>query len=394
MPIQIIDGFQVNTASPIDTRIVASGSAARNAIQNKYHGLRVFDISNNIPYVWNGTTWISENSTGINGSGTINYIPRFTSSNILGNSIFYQDGDSLKTEDTGGGNALVQIDSYNGSVTALSFIGNGSNLSNINGLNINPGSIPLSRLTNGSTGWLLSGASPNPIYVNPTQITVGTASVATQSTITNTTSNTNNFITFVSSSSGNSQIRVNSSGLLYNPSTNVLSTGAVSVNGVRFPATQVASSDPNTLDDYEEGTWVPVISGVTSGFTYTSNGFYTKVGKIMFIGGYIKYTSAFPTGVIGSDNNFISISNIPYQSGVPIQNASVGSWSINPSTGTVQNRFFNTAGASTMDNGVVISSYQASGGTNIYFSSTSGLNPLSGGAFNQVVSFSLTFIGI
>ena len=41
MSIQILDGFQVNVAKPIDSRIVASGSVARNAIPYKYHGLRV-----------------------------------------------------------------------------------------------------------------------------------------------------------------------------------------------------------------------------------------------------------------------------------------------------------------------------------------------------------------
>lgn len=43
-------GFQVNTALPIDNRIVASGST-RNSIPYKYEGLRVFDTSDSIPYV-------------------------------------------------------------------------------------------------------------------------------------------------------------------------------------------------------------------------------------------------------------------------------------------------------------------------------------------------------
>jgi hypothetical protein len=29
--------------------------------------------------------------------------------------------------------------------------------------------------------------------------------------------------------------------------------------GLKFPPTQVASADPNTLDDYEEGTWTPFL---------------------------------------------------------------------------------------------------------------------------------------
>lgn len=51
---------------------------------------------------------------------------------------------------------------------------------------------------------------------------------------------------------------------------------------LRFPATQSASSDANTLDDYEEGTWTPSIgTGSTQPtFTYTSRGgTYVKIGR-------------------------------------------------------------------------------------------------------------------
>ncbi len=54
---------------------------------------------------------------------------------------------------------------------------------------------------------------------------------------------------------------------------------------VGFPATQVASSDANTLDDYEEGTWVPALSfgGATTGITYNVHtGTYVKIGRIVF----------------------------------------------------------------------------------------------------------------
>jgi len=49
--------------------------------------------------------------------------------------------------------------------------------------------------------------------------------------------------------------------------------------GIAFPATQSASSDANTLDDYEEGTWTPTI--VTGGGTISGTGRYTKVGRIV-----------------------------------------------------------------------------------------------------------------
>jgi len=55
------------------------------------------------------------------------------------------------------------------------------------------------------------------------------------------------------------------------------STGA----GISFPATQSASSDVNTLDDYEEGTWSPNVTGTA---TYTiQQGWYVKVGQLVTI---------------------------------------------------------------------------------------------------------------
>jgi hypothetical protein len=51
--------------------------------------------------------------------------------------------------------------------------------------------------------------------------------------------------------------------------------------GITFPATQSASTDANTLDDYEEGTWTPSIGGTA---TYTTQvGQYTKVGRLVTI---------------------------------------------------------------------------------------------------------------
>lgn len=55
-----------------------------------------------------------------------------------------------------------------------------------------------------------------------------------------------------------------------------------SFNGITFPATQVASANANTLDDYEEGTWTPTVSaGVTSPSYAVQNGRYRKVGSLV-----------------------------------------------------------------------------------------------------------------
>ena len=55
-------------------------------------------------------------------------------------------------------------------------------------------------------------------------------------------------------------------------------TPSTSGAGITFPATQSASSDANTLDDYEEGTWTP--SGWNGGGTGLSYvGSYNKIGR-------------------------------------------------------------------------------------------------------------------
>jgi hypothetical protein len=60
-------------------------------------------------------------------------------------------------------------------------------------------------------------------------------------------------------------------------------TPSLSGAGITFPATQSASSDANTLDDYEEGTWTPTITAESGSFTTTSytsaNCTYVKIGK-------------------------------------------------------------------------------------------------------------------
>ena len=58
--------------------------------------------------------------------------------------------------------------------------------------------------------------------------------------------------------------------------------------GITFPATQSASTDVNTLDDYEEGTWTPTQGGgLTVIGAYSSSGSYTKIGNLVTVTGQI-----------------------------------------------------------------------------------------------------------
>jgi hypothetical protein len=71
-------------------------------------------------------------------------------------------------------------------------------------------------------------------------------------------------------------------------------TPTISGAGITFPATQSASSDANTLDDYEEGTWTPVMYGTSSDptFTYVNQiGRYTKIGNLVYVFFHVYWTS-------------------------------------------------------------------------------------------------------
>ncbi len=85
--------------------------------------------------------------------------------------------------------------------------------------------------------------------------------------------------------------------------------------GVRFPASQVVSADPNTLDDSERGNFTPAVVGTTAAGsgTYTfRDGRYTKIGNKVFFELIASWTAHTGTGNI-------RISGLPFAS-------IVGSW--------------------------------------------------------------------
>jgi len=66
-------------------------------------------------------------------------------------------------------------------------------------------------------------------------------------------------------------------------------TPSGSGSGITFPATQSASSNANTLDDYEEGTWSPTLGGNA---TYSiQEGAYIKIGAFVYVVGILVVTT-------------------------------------------------------------------------------------------------------
>jgi hypothetical protein len=100
--------------------------------------------------------------------------------------------------------------------------------------------------------------------------------------------------------------------------------------GIDFSATS-GTGTSELLADYEEGTWTPVITAGVGSFTsYTSQGIYTKVGRIV-----TAYCS-FQITAVGTGNTFCNIAGYPftsYNSAAPSDQASVALYRENAVTG-------------------------------------------------------------
>ena len=89
----------------------------------------------------------------------------------------------------------------------------------------------------------------------------------------------------------------------------ILSGGDTTANGtgITFPATQSASSNANTLDDYEEGTWTPTATPSSGSLTSsTRNGSYVKIGSVVVARFSILLTN------VGTASGSMTIGALPF----------------------------------------------------------------------------------
>jgi hypothetical protein len=83
---------------------------------------------------------------------------------------------------------------------------------------------------------------------------------------------------------------------------------SASGSGVSFPATQSASSDANTLDDYEEGTFTPNQGGgLTVSGSFSSTGRYIKIGRLVYVEGTLVGSVSIASSAAG-----ILFTNLPF----------------------------------------------------------------------------------
>ena len=87
-------------------------------------------------------------------------------------------------------------------------------------------------------------------------------------------------------------------------------TPTTSGTGITFPAAQSASTNVNTLDDYEEGTWTPIyrgLAGSIGSLAYSiQRGRYTRIGRFIHASGEIILTNK------GSWTSGVEIAGLPY----------------------------------------------------------------------------------
>jgi hypothetical protein len=146
--------------------------------------------------------------------------------------------------------------------------------------------------------------------------------------------------------------------------------------GIAFPATQSTSSDANTLDDYEEGTFTPVIRGSGTAGTYqaTNSGQYTKVGNIVTVNVVIQLGT-----ITGGGTGYLQMTGFPFTNS--------GS-----STGAVQSQ-----GLDMTTNYTWLTAMPISDGTTTWYLAESGDNqapsdfPISGVSSADVFRFTATY---
>lgn len=128
---------------------------------------------------------------------------------------------------------------------------------------------------------------------------------------------------FVSLGSGNWKCytfeRANGTSVSLGPTNSPTFAALTLTNGqIAFPAVQVPSANANTLDDYEEGTWTPVLTFVTPGdlnVVYSAQtGFYTKIGRFVQISFVIETSTFTHTTSSGA----CQISGLPFAPGASV----------------------------------------------------------------------------
>lgn len=128
-------------------------------------------------------------------------------------------------------------------------------------------------------------------------LTGNASTVTTNANLTGPITSVGNATSIASQTGTGSKFVVDTSPTLVTPTaTTTIGVGAATPSasgaGITFPATQSASTNANTLDDYKEGTWTVVVGDGTNNYTAAfETGTYTKIGNLVTASGFISWSS-------------------------------------------------------------------------------------------------------
>jgi len=146
-------------------------------------------------------------------------------------------------------------------------------------------------------------------------------------------------------------------------------TPTTSGAGITFPATQSASTDANTLDDYEEGTFLPAFDIPSGSVTYaTRTASYIKIGRL------VQCTIALGFSAISSPSGNITITGMPFTAG----------------SGELYVSAFSIALARNFSSALTITGYIGQSSATLQISknlSNAGFSPLQGSDFTSSTNF-------
>ena len=307
----------------VDGDVNASAAIAHSKLANITAGSVLLGNATNVPTATALSGDVTVNSTGVTaiGTGVIVNADVNASAAIDGTKISPNFGSqNVVTTGTSSAAALIP--------TGSSVPTNGTYLPAANAVAIATNSTERLRIDSSGRVGIGSTAPGHALQVNGAICATGTFGTASASTVVLDVAGDARIMTTGPSGGGYNALafaQVNASGGQYTQRAAIDSAGRFLLGvsnananggilqlsaGITFPASQYASADPNTLDDYEEGTWTPMLSfgGGSVGISYATApvGYYTRVGRLVHVQFGFKLNNK------GSSTGDVGISGLPF----------------------------------------------------------------------------------